>query len=192
VIADGMPAEICNLFYERSDMKIKHDAQALAKRFGNRHISDDIELLDIKMVNGDGLPISVLTYESDVTVVIRYKANVYLPKPHFGLGVHTTDFIYLVTDHSDDELYSLEMTPGIYEVRCNICKFPLLPGVYALRLGVSVGQYIAPVFYAESVYFFQVIPTEKRRSAAMQEAFVAWTSTWSAERQEDHRALRAT
>jgi hypothetical protein len=180
VVADGKASDVCNLFYERSDIKIRQDSEELLKRVRPHAGTGDVDLLKVEMLDRSGVAINRVEYNSEVTVVLTCKANVLLAKPMFGLGVHTTDFVYLTTDHSEESMHSLAMTPGIYEVRCKIRRFPFLPGVYALRVGIAVGEFVAPVFYAENVFFFQVISRENKRTQAMQEGFVSWESTWSA------------
>jgi hypothetical protein len=61
-----------------------------------------------------------------------------------------------------------------------IHRFPFLPGVYAIRLGVDVGELTATVFYAENLFFFQVTPDGEARAGSMREGIVAWESEWLA------------
>jgi lipopolysaccharide transport system ATP-binding protein len=126
-----------------------------------------------------------------VTVVLKIKANIELTKPMFGVGVHTSDFVYLATDHSDQSMYALTMRPGIYEIRCSIKRFPFLPGVYALKVGVAAGDFVRTVFYAENVFFFRVRLREEKRTQAMQEGVISLDAKWSGERIEEQHAPTA-
>jgi lipopolysaccharide transport system ATP-binding protein len=182
IVADGKAPDICNLFYERSDNKIRHDAEEMLRRARRHATTGDVDLLKVEMLDRSGVSTNRVEYNSEVTVVLTFKANVELLKPMFGLGVHTTDFVYLTTDHTEQSMHALAMTPGIYEVRCKIRRFPFLPGVYALRVGIALGEFFAPVFYAENVFFFQVMSRENKRTQAMQEGFISWESAWSASR----------
>jgi hypothetical protein len=60
-----------------------------------------------------------------------------------------------------------------------------LPGVYALRLGITAGELWAQVFYAENVFLFQVMPQEGGLAESMRDGFVAWDSAWSANRVDE-------
>jgi lipopolysaccharide transport system ATP-binding protein len=182
VLMDGSTAETCNLFYERSDEKIRHNAKSVLKRMGRAAATGDVELLEVQVLDKDASATSQIIYKSEITVVLTIRANTLLPQPMFGIGVHTTDFIYLATEHSEHTMLAHEMVPGIHEVRCNIPEFPFLPGVYALSIGIAVGTFVTPVFYNENAFFFQVIPQEQKRTQAMQEGFVSCGSQWSAKR----------
>jgi ABC-type polysaccharide/polyol phosphate transport system ATPase subunit len=180
ILHDGGATETCNLFYERSDEKIKKNAQEALSR---RHVtSGEVELLEVQMIDDSARSTKNIVYQTDVTVVLKYKTNVELKKAVFGVGVHTTDFLYLATDHSDD---SMNMTPGVYEIRCMIKRFPFLPGTYALRVGIAVGEFFRAVFYAENVFTFRVSTREGKRTQPMHEGVVSWDSEWSGVKIDD-------
>ena len=185
VIADGKPTETCTMFYPRSDEKIKRDAEHLLTRPRRQQTTGEVELLEVQMVDAVGNSINQVAYNTDVTVVVKCKVKATLKKPVFGLGVHTTDFVYLATDIAEEPTRGADMPPGCYELRCKIKRFPLLPRVYALRLGISAGEFTRPVFYGENIFFFQVVSVAKTRSHAMQEGFIQWQSEWSVEELAD-------
>jgi ABC-type polysaccharide/polyol phosphate transport system ATPase subunit len=184
IIKDGNATDVCNLFYERSDAKIAQVALDNATRSRQYESSGEVELLDVQMYDESGNPNTVFYYKSDVTVSVKYRVKVHLNNPLFGVGVHTSDFVFITTDHSYGTFSGLKMTPGIYEAKCHVTAFPLLPGVYALKVGLAAGEYSSTVFHAENVFFFRVALREGKRTQAMQEGFFAWESKWSAARIE--------
>lgn len=179
ILADGKASDTCNLFYERSDEKIKRNADAALKLARQYMTSGEVELLDVQMLDKSGSPITLVTYDTDVTVTLKYRVNVELLKPVFGLGVHTPDFVYLATDHSDGSMQSVKMAPGLYDIKCRIKRFPFLPGVYALKVGVATGDFVSTVFYAENVFFFRVALGAGKRTQAMQEGVISLDTEWS-------------
>ncbi len=182
-LADGRPDEICDLYYGRSDKKIQEDiAGSVRVHHGSQKTTADIDLLGVVATDTFGNPIERITYNADVVFSIHYKINAILPKPEFGIGIHTTDLLYLATQHSEEQTNRAVIPPGSYRVNCRINRFPFLPGVYALRLGVAVGGAGAPVFYAENVMHFQVVLDGIRRRQAMREGFVALDAEWDVER----------
>jgi hypothetical protein len=185
IVADGKPSDTCNLFYQRSDATIKRNADAMLKSGAAQHSTGEIDLLGIQVLDEHGTPTDRVIYHSDITVVIKCRAKVELQKPSFGVGVHTTDFVYLATDNTGDSMHGLKMVPGVYEIRCRIRHLPFLPGVYALRLGISAGSLSAQVFYGENLFFFQVISPSVKKAELMREGVVAWEAEWSAGRVND-------
>lgn len=181
ILNDGGAREICNLFYERSDAKIASNTAVMAN-VGLRMESGDVDLLEVLMLDKHGNAVTEIPYRSDVTFLVRYRVNAPVTRPNFGIGVHTTDFLYLTTDHTNELFDDLELTPGIHEARCHVKGFPLLPGVYALRVGLATGVYAVTAFYAENVLSFRVTYEEGFRHAAMREGFISWESEWDAVR----------
>lgn len=189
VIADAPPSDVCNLFYERSDQKIKQNAEEMLKQTRQHLTSGEVELLEVQIVDDAGKSIKEVVYQDNITVVLRYRSNVELKKAVFGVGVHTTDFIYLATEHSDASIDAFDIVPGDYEIRCVIKKLPFLPGVYALRVGLRGGELTRLVFYAENVFFFRVVLSEGARTQAMQEGVISLESSWFGVRLHEQSVL---
>jgi ABC-type polysaccharide/polyol phosphate transport system ATPase subunit len=157
VVADDAPGKVCDLFYERSDEKIKvSSAEGKASRWKNTLLTDDLEVLDVQFLTASGQPTDVVSYKSDITVRVRFLARNDLKRPVFLVGVHTTDFLYLTRHHSERQLKVERLASGTYEIVCKISQCPLLPGVYALLLGIGEGFGASSLFYAENLVHFQV------------------------------------
>lgn len=183
ICKDGAANEVCNLFYARSDEQIKNNIISLnANKIGAERFetSGDIKLLSVSLYDNNKIAINKIQLYSDIVIVMKYHANITLKCPIFGLGVHTTDFLYLTTHHSN-ELKIKNIGCGEFEVICKINKFPLLPGTYSLRLGVAVGEFETMVFYAENVFQFQVIVGDEERTQSMREGFIDLNAKWKAE-----------
>ena len=190
VLADGKASESCNLFYEQSDETIKNTTEQLAKLAVSRASTGEFELLQVQMFDVSGNDTSRIRYQDEVTISVRFKINVALQKPTLGLGVHTTDFVYLATVNTEDSIVIPDLLPGIYVINCRVNKFPFLPGVYALRLGFAAGEFSSVLFYSENVFFYQVIPRENRRTQAMQEGFVLFPTDWSIRSEDESSKSR--
>jgi ABC-type polysaccharide/polyol phosphate transport system ATPase subunit len=192
IVHDGEASAVCRRFYARSDEKIRTHASHAGYARANQHGTGELDVLEIQMLDQHAKPSNEIEYRSDVTVVIRCRANVELRKLSFGLGVHTTDFVYLATDNTGTSMEALTMSPGIYEIRCLVREFPFLAGVYALRLGITAGDLWAPIFYAENIFVFQVISEETGRAESMRDGFIEWKSEWCARRLEESRRRART
>jgi lipopolysaccharide transport system ATP-binding protein len=181
VIADGEPEKVCQLFYERSDAKIKLLSKAdAAARSSNTLVTNDVQLIDISLLDSLGNTTDVIPYKVDIAVRVRVAVKKELKVPTFGVGVHTTDFLYLTTHNSESQLTLETLAPGEYEIVCRVRECPLLPGVYALRLGISEGIASRGVFYGENLLHFQVTanPSEPI-SDANRHGFFALDATWA-------------
>ena len=179
VALDDESKQVCNAFYEASDKQI-HETRSSSKA-GRVESSGDIELEAVEMFNSAGEMISTVQHLEDIELRIEYKVKKLLPEPIFGLGVHTTDFLYLATSQSIGQLKPGNLAPGTYQLSYKVHNFPFLPGVYSLRLGVALAGTFQPVFYGENVISIQVVAPNINRAviSTQDEGFVALDGNWA-------------
>lgn len=178
IALDGAPMQVCNAFYDASDKQI-HDAKTSIKA-GRFESSGDMEIASIEMLNGEGKPTSTITHLENVEFKIAFKVCKNLLEPIFGLGVHTTDFLYLATSQSIGQLKPGNLVPGIYTLSYKVRNFPFLPGIYSLRLGVALAGSFQSVLYSENIFRIQVVAPQFNRAvvSGQNEGFVAMEGDW--------------
>jgi len=180
VISDGAPTEICNAFYGISDRRIRDTELNQAIRPGRTRTSGSVIVESVDMFDKRGNSVIEIGYLEDVEVRVTYKILVDLPDPIFSVGIHTTDFFYLATSHSVGSLPKITRLPGRYTLSFKIRRFPLLPSVYSLRLGVALGASFQPLLYMENAFSFQVVSTQINRAVqpGYREGFLALDGEW--------------
>jgi lipopolysaccharide transport system ATP-binding protein len=180
IFADGKPKEICDLFYERSDVRIKTQSSQLpGKSLGSfQRGSGELELLSALLLDSTGRPVDKIEHGAEATVKLVFEAKSALNTPTFGVGIHTTDLLFLATKASEGQLDLHAIGPGVFAVLFHIARFPFLPGVYSLRVGVSVGELHSVALYAEGVIQFQVESASINRARTMNEGFVPLEGRW--------------
>ena len=189
IILDGPSKDVCDQFYRRSDEKIKHlSASAAQAAGGRRESSGEVELVELAMFDAADNPIRTVPHQGDLTVRLTFKSHKELVRPVFGLGVHTTDLLYLATEQSDTDLAGLRLPPGTFTVACRIRRFPLTPGVYSWRVGVALGELFSAAFYAENVLHFDVSPAGQRKAGAAREGFIELDTRWAIEQDQRTQA----
>jgi lipopolysaccharide transport system ATP-binding protein len=178
IFDDGKPAKICGLFYAQNDEKIK--TQTVQQHSSARkEKTDEIDLISIQLLNQNGEAIDYIIYNENISIAISYQINDRLTQPIFGFGIHTTDFLYLATEISEDQFKNQTLEPGRYTITIDIPSFPLLPGVYSVRLGVSAGEISRTILYEENVLHFQVKNTSIERPQSLSEGFLGLNAKWS-------------
>lgn len=179
IALDGTPKDVCNAFYEASDKQILADK--VSSKLRRTESSGDVDFVSVEMLNNKGEPISSIKYLEHVEFKVTYQVNKILPNPIFGLGVHTTDFLYLATSQSLGQLAPSQLSPGKYTLSYKVRSFPFLPGVYSLRLGVAIEGSFQPIFYSEGVIPILVIAPHINRAvvSAQSEGFIALDGNWS-------------
>jgi len=179
IVALGGAKEVCTMFYERNDQKIGEQLRASASRQTRQATSSgEVELLSIRLLDADDQALSHVQHAKDVTVELQFAAHTKLSNVIFGVGVHTTDFLYLADkDTEDDGIVYDEVLPGQITVRCRIREFPILPGTYCFRVGVAVGPVYRIAFYAENLHPFQVTGRHSTRPQGFFPLELEWSTS---------------
>ena len=184
ILMDGDTREVCRQFYERTNARVRENAMTAAALTANaapasRDLTDPVELLGVEVFDANGTATSVVPFRSDVVVEVRFRTASALRHPRFGMGVHTSDMLYLATHYSDQQLSIARFEAGEYTVRCVFRRLQLTPGVYSLRFGVSEGEISATVFYAENIRHFQVTAVGSAEHVPINpEGFFALDADW--------------
>lgn len=178
IAMDGAPNKVCNEFYDVSDREIHH--RKASTKLGRTESSGDIEIESVEIFNSLGQLQSTIEYDQEIEFKVTYKIRNPVPEPIFGLGIHTTDFLYLATSQSIGKITTEILTPGIYTLSYKVHRFPFLPGIYSLRLGVALTSSFQPAFYSENVIPIQVIAKDINRAvtSARDEGFIALDGEW--------------
>ncbi|MCQ9372930.1 ABC transporter ATP-binding protein [Methyloversatilis sp. XJ19-13] len=180
-ILDGEPRDVCNVFYDTMDQKVHEGLASAGPGLGRRESSGDIELQALKIFDTTGREIERTEYMGDFNIEVTFQVRHMIQRPSFGIGVHTTDFLYLATSQSIDVLKVPQLEPGVHTVRYAIRGFPFLPGVYSFRVGVALGDSFQALLYVENVGKLLVTSAPGSRAVASQksEGFVALEGEWS-------------
>ena len=180
---EGEPQVVCDGFYEQNDKKIKANIEkAKTHTIG----SGEVELLELYFLDHANRKVDSLSYNENCS--IHFKINVLekLEDVTFGFGFHTTDFLYLTTHNSEEQLGISQLSPGYHEITCNVNRLPLLPGIYSVRFGITAGQAARTIFYGESLKHFQVVANIP---ITIRDGFFALDADWM---QEDIKTIETS
>ncbi|MFA5984816.1 MAG: ABC transporter ATP-binding protein [Methylococcaceae bacterium] len=179
IISDGNAEKVCTQFYQANDTKISSGSTTgLDTANHNEWATGEIVLLGIDILDAAGNSINELKHNQAVKIRLCYEVTQEIRTPIFGIGIHTTDFIYLATRQSMDQLTIGHLQPGKHEFIFEIPAFPFMPGVYSIRTGVAEGSARRTIFYAENLSHFQVIP-DNINDMAWNEGLVPLPGFWS-------------
>lgn len=180
LLGDGASAAVCDLFYSQSDEKMKSGMGAK----GSRTIeTSEINLRSICFVDSEDKPIEKIRSGDPAVVKIGFSLPCEIFNPTFGVGIHTPDLIYLATQNTESAFKIESLSAGNYAIRCTIKDIPLLPGVYALRLGVTGGDAARTIFYGENLCSFQITNARSELAVLTSErsGFVRISLSWDIE-----------
>lgn len=181
ILADGMPSEVCNLFYDQSDQKILSDARnsVSSDPMAMQRGSGEVTLLGLRLLNSTGQPTAEINNNDHVAVELSIRVNDFLECPIFAIGVHTVDQLNIATPRSKAGGLPESLSSGEYKVRCTIESLPLLPGAYALRASISAGKISSTILYVENQWHFKVSSAGFERSMVGAEGLVSLSAEWA-------------
>jgi lipopolysaccharide transport system ATP-binding protein len=99
--------------------------------------SNDVDVLDIRVINEKGEPAHEITEREDITVVyeILFKRAVNEPRFSASIGAQTTDNIIWHTNLQRNLQFGT-VGPGHYELTVTFKSPALVPGIYKVVLGI--------------------------------------------------------
>jgi lipopolysaccharide transport system ATP-binding protein len=179
IAADGNSKQVCDEFYARSQSKISSAAALSRKHRGRYESTGEIDVLSLSLEDQSGCELGVVHKGDAFSVRIRLRCHVDLHNVTIGLGIHTTDFVYLTTHNSEITGIRPSLKAGDHDIFLRISHFPLLPGVYMWRMGITCGEAYGTVFYGENLLQTSVIIRDKIRvPASMHDGFFTLDGTW--------------
>ena len=179
LIDNDQAQKVCSKFYQLNDKKIStSSSNSIGIANQNEWATGEIQLRNIKILNKDKNPIETILHKQAISISLEFEVISEITDPVFGIGVHTTDFIYLATQHSINQLNLKKLKPGIHTLTLDIPSFPFMPGVYSIRSGVAIGASSQTIFYSENLLHFEVI-TENLEDLTWNEGIVSLPGTWS-------------
>jgi lipopolysaccharide transport system ATP-binding protein len=180
VIADGLPKDVCNLFYSQSGQKVSLQSSKGVSKTSHFDDSDngELELSRVVLKDGYGKIMQNATYDLPLIMELHFRVHMQLSNPQFAIGLHTTDFLYLMGDYSERDICLESLPPGNYKVTCRLPRLQLMPGIYSLHLGVGVGQTQRAAYYADSVLQLEVLPNPDHRKWSRKSGLFGLEAQW--------------
>jgi ABC-type polysaccharide/polyol phosphate transport system ATPase subunit len=158
VSADGLPLEIADLFYRRSNEKIDADHKKAQQGKVHKYSSGEIELLSVELLNDQGQRTDSLPSGGTLRVRVKFNVNQTLQRAEIVVGTHTTDFFYLSASSTALIEDRPDLDVGTHEVEYIVPSFPLVAGTYCVRFAIF-DQHQRKVFTGETLKIFTVLPT---------------------------------
>jgi lipopolysaccharide transport system ATP-binding protein len=188
ILADDNKTTVCELFYSHSNAKIA--AQVNETLVHSRHVrkTGELELTSIDLSDAQGQISDVGIMGDELTIRCRFHAAHAIAHPEVIIGFHTTDFFYIGSMGNGHIESRPDMQPGSNTIVCRIGKLPLMPGVYALRVGVLDGNG-REMFYGEMLKTVSVGAGSIPQSKMSQLGVVYIPTDWVFD--ADHEQIRS-
>lgn len=158
ILHDSTSHDTCNKFYEISNNEIQSQ---ISKNNSARVVtSGEINEIHAKLLAPDDSVISETSENSTLRIAIQFTTKHDLINPEFHIGIHTTDFVYLIGESSAVLKTQLSYERGQHKVEITIPQCPLAPGTYGIRFAV-IDDRGRVLFHGENLSFFCITPMYK-------------------------------
>jgi lipopolysaccharide transport system ATP-binding protein len=157
--AEGTPKEICELFYKQSNAKIAAQAAEQYKSGRNIRMTGEILLKSLELRDSNGNETNEIVSGAPVTIRGVFDSKVEISNPEVVYGFHTTDMVYIASMGTAHLGEQVGVRVGVNTIDCSIQSLPLVPGTYAIRVGV-LDRYRREMFYGETLKILNVRPRE--------------------------------
>ena len=180
VYIDSSPEDACNIFYDLSNKTVAKNIKI--GNNSNEVSTGEAIINEVTIFDDSGNQLSEIGYSKPFSVQIDFILTAPLTLPTFGIGIHTTDFLYLATHNSEEQLLIKKLDEGAHSVKCRITDLPLLPGVYSFRLGITDGETARTVYYGENVKYFSIVENHELPIAITQrDGFFTINAKWDSD-----------
>ena len=136
ILADGNSTNVCNLFFNQSNEKIKSNVENSPN--DNFNQTEDLDFTSVEIFNDKHDNTDSIECLSKMNIEISFNVLKPLKNICFLIGIHTPDFVFLTATNSIDETH--DYLPGEHRVAMTISSMTLLPGVYSIRVWIGTPE----------------------------------------------------
>ena len=136
--------------------ELQPEEKRILKFRGTRYGSREIEMTEVRLLDGDGKPKMKFTTGEKMIVEINFRAKKRIEKPTFGIGIYSQEGIYLFGPNTRFSKYPIDFLEGEGKIEYNLDSLPLLEGNYWLSVSVHDWDFSYHYDYHDQLYQFHV------------------------------------
>jgi hypothetical protein len=178
LVSDCSASDAADLYYAQMDKRVISGRKGELKTVpSQQYVKDRFEVESVSIFNRIGQRVDSIEYSDSLRIQIDFRADADLVSPVFAIGVDSTDLLHVAANRSNECFRGHRIEAGRYSVEFTVPIFPLVSGVYSIRLSVSDGMLGAERFYGENLKNFRVENTTTRTDLAG-ECFLELAGHW--------------
>lgn len=159
IIADGLPKDVCENFYLQSNEKIAAQAANQYKSGRNIKTTGEVNLKSLELISETGESTTKFKSGAHMTIQASFVSATEFQSTEIMFGIHTTDMVYIATMGTAHLTELSNIKTGENIIECKINNLPLVPGTYAIRVGL-LDKNRNHLFYGETLKIFTVLPRD--------------------------------
>ena len=123
---------------------------------GNRWGSGEGQIERVEILDHGGRPVTRLHTGDQATIRIHYAIQEEIPKPVFGLAIHTLDGTHVTGPNTRDANYVPDALSGRGHLDLDLSRLMLLPGTYDLTVSLYDYACLHPFDFRHKILRFDV------------------------------------
>jgi ABC-type polysaccharide/polyol phosphate transport system ATPase subunit len=123
---------------------------------GMRRGSGEAEIVEVKLLNGDGEETGVFRTGDRMVVRMEYVAHRRIEEPVFGVTIRRADGLLCSAVNTRLDGFHIENIEGEGAVELEYRSLNLLPGTYRVTVAIHESEGMVPYDYHENAYTFEV------------------------------------
>jgi hypothetical protein len=131
---------------------------------GNRWGSGEGRIEEVEVLDASGRPTTRVRMGEAVTIRYHYKMDEPIPKPVFGLAIHTLDGTHVTGPNTRDAECVPDQLVGEGHVDFHVGQLMLVPGTYDLTVSLYDYACLHPFDFRHKVMRFDVQPGVPREN----------------------------
>jgi ABC-type molybdate transport system ATPase subunit len=174
----GTPKDVCGLFFSRTQERSLESRRASGGLFVPQRDAGLVDVLAVDLLDDKGNILNSIEFQKTLTLRIRFRCRVPLPRPEIIIGFHTSDFVQVLSASNAMSGVQPDLEVGEYEVSCRFSEIPLRPFPYGLRI-IFVDHRNATIWSAENVLLATVTPGRSDITKFPSTGLVFVSSEWA-------------
>lgn len=158
IVEMGNPEHVCYVYNEDTMSGALDHLRENLSDYAKWTSAGDVDILDIKILNGRGEPADMFELGDKLTVHVEYDAHERLECPRIGINVLTSELVK-VTNFRTDRYDTHFVMEGRGVLQCTIPAIPFMPDCYTVGFNIST-ENGRRVFRGDSLLTFCVDYTE--------------------------------
>jgi ABC-type polysaccharide/polyol phosphate transport system ATPase subunit len=160
-----------------------HGAREDEAELGSRWGSGEVQIRDVRFVDDDGAPVTVLTTGQPVTLLIEFDALTMMRDIVVGLRINHLHGLGVIGTNTRRRSQIIDTVEGPGAAMFRFDQFPLLEGVYDLTVAITDHTEVHPFDHWEKRVRFEV-----RQTGIYDEGIVAVDGKWQVDARQNQRS----
>jgi len=153
---DGNPSEVCGVFFREAQDRTLIRHTHIEGLITPQKDAGVLRVLQVEIVDDNGESAKYASFHDPLTFKVIFEINTELIRPEVVIGVHTSDFVHILSVSNALPDIRPDLKIGKYVLTCQLSDIPIRPGSYNLRLAF-LDQHRNMLWYAENIMPINIV-----------------------------------